>query len=260
MNPIRGCRWRNLPLKVSIITAVYNGESEIVRTLDSVAAQDHQDLEHIVIDGGSGDATVALVRQHGSRVSKCISERDRGVYDAFNKGLRIATGDVIAFLNAGDTYLNGCVVSRMVGVLRNDGVDATFADALIVDRHNERRILRRYSSRPFTPERMRFGLMPAHPSLFMRRAMYEHVGEYDANFRIAGDYELCLRAFLRSSARYCYVPEPMVRMPDGGLSNRGWRTKLEITREMLRACTINAVPTRYLLLSLRFAVKAFELW
>jgi GT2 family glycosyltransferase len=94
----------------------------------------------------------------------------------------------------------------------------------------------------------------------MRRAIYEHVGEYDANFRIAGDYELCLRAFLRSSTRYRYVREPVVRMPDGGLSNRGWRSKLDITQEMLRACRMNAVPTTYLMLSLRFAVKAFELW
>src|SRR6266699_5436859 len=140
---------RNLPLRVSIITAVYNGESEIVRTLDSVAAQDYRDIEHIIVDGGSQDATIPLVRQHGSRVSQCISERDRGVYDAFNKGLRIATGDVIAFLNAGDTYLNRSVVSRMVGVLRSVGVDATFADALIVDRRNEHRVLRRYNSRPF---------------------------------------------------------------------------------------------------------------
>src|SRR5437660_3366263 len=164
-------------LKISIITAVYNGESAIVPTLDSVAAQDHQDLEHIVIDGGSGDATVALVHQHGLRVSKYISERDRGVYDAFNKGLRIATGDAIAFLNAGDTYLNGSVVSRMAGALTSTGVDAAFADTLIVDRRDEQRILRRYSSRLFTPERMRFGLMPAHPSLFMRRAIYERIGE-----------------------------------------------------------------------------------
>ena len=246
-------------MRVSIITAVHNGESEIVRTLDSVAAQDYRDIEHIVVDGDSRDATIPLVRQHGSRVSQCISEPDRGVYDAFNKGLRIATGDVIAFLNAGDTYLDPSVVSRMVGALTSTGVDAAFADTLIVDRRDERRILRRYRSRLFSPERMRFGLMPAHPSLFMRRAIYEQVGEYNTTFRIAGDYELCLRAFLRSSVRYCYVPEPVVRMPDGGLSNRSWRTKLEITREMLRACALNAVPTSSLLLSLRFAVKFFEL-
>jgi glycosyltransferase involved in cell wall biosynthesis len=247
-------------LKVSIITAVHNGESEIVRTLDSVAAQDYRNIEHLVIDGGSRDATIPLVRQHGLRVSQCISEPDRGVYDAFNKGLRVATGDVIAFLNAGDTYLDQRVVSRMVGALSSAGTDATFADTLIVDRRNEQRILRRYSSRLFTPERMRFGLMPAHPSLFMRRAIYESVGEYDATFRIAGDYELCLRAFRRSAARYRYVGEPVVRMPNGGLSNRGWRSKLVITQEMMRACRMNAVPTSYLLLSLRFAVKAFELW
>src|SRR5438046_6501290 len=146
------------PLKVSIITAVYNGESEIVRTLDSVAAQDYRDIEHIIVDGDSRDATIPLVRRHGLRVSQCISERDRGVYDAFNKGLRIATGDVIAFLNAGDTYVDPNVVSRMVGALTSTGVDAAFADTLIVDRRDEQRILRRYSSSLFTHKRMRFGL------------------------------------------------------------------------------------------------------
>ena len=247
-------------MKVSIITAVYNGESEIVQTLDSVATQDYQDIEHIVVDGASRDATLALVRQHGSRVSKCISERDRGVYDAFNKGLRIATGNVIAFLNAGDAYLNRSVVSRMVHVLTGADLDATFADALIVDRHHLQRVLRHYSSRRFAPDRMRFGLMPAHPTLFMRRELYHRVGEYDTSFKIAGDFELCLRAFVRLSARYCYVHEPMVRMPDGGLSNRGWRSKLVTTREMMRACRMNAIPTSYLHLSSRFAIKAFELW
>src|SRR5437773_12542980 len=102
--PGRSALGRSSSLKVSIITAVYNGQSEIVRTLDSVAAQDYRDIEHIIVDGGSRDATIPLVRQHGLRVSQCISKRDRGVYDAFNKGLRSATGDVIAFLNAGDTY------------------------------------------------------------------------------------------------------------------------------------------------------------
>jgi glycosyltransferase involved in cell wall biosynthesis len=248
-----------LAVRVSIITAVRNGESEIVRTLDSVATQDYRDIEHIVVDGDSRDATLELVRLHGARVSQCISEPDGGVYDAFNKGLRVATGEVIAFLNAGDTYLTAAVVSRMVGVMTRAGVDATFADVEIVDPRDEYRVLRYYSSRRFAPARMRFGLMPAHPSLFMRRAVYETVGEYDTTFKIAGDYELCLRAFVRSSARYRYVHELIVRMPGGGLSNRGWRSKLAITREMMLACKMNAVSTSYLLLSMRFAMKAFEL-
>ncbi len=245
--------------KVSIITAVYNGESSIVSTLNSVATQNYSEIEHIVIDGGSIDSTAALVREHGDHVACFVSESDAGVYDAFNKGLRLATGDVIAFLNCGDTYTSANVVSRMVKPLCQVDTQAAFGDVLIVDAQDTNRVIRRYSSKMFSPEKMAFGLMPAHPSLFIRRELYMQAGEFNSKFRIAADYELCLRIFLKESAKYEYVNEATVRMPTGGLSNRGWRSKLTITREMRQACAMNNIDTNFAKLCLRFPLKLLEM-
>ncbi len=246
-------------MKVSIITAVLNGEKSIVSTLESVAMQDHADIEHIIIDGGSTDATLERVKAHGGRVACVISESDRGAYDAFNKGLRAANGEVIAYLNSGDSYVSLGAVSMMAGILSTGSVQAVFGDVLIVDSEENSRVVRRYSSKHFSPKTMRYGLMPAHPTLFMRREVYRAIGEYDSQFRIAGDFELCVRAFVCRNTAFCYVPEPLVRMPSGGLSNRGWRSKWEITREMRRACRLNGLSTNWLLLCLRFPLKMAEM-
>lgn len=246
-------------MKVSIITAVRDGESTILATLNSVAIQDHSEIEHIVIDGHSRDSTAALVRQSGVRVAKFVSEPDAGVYEAFNKGLKLATGDVIAFLNSGDTYISTNVVSRMVEMFSSAQVQAAFADVLIVHFQDWNRIIRRYSSKRFSPKSMVYGLMPAHPSLFLRREVYQRVGEYNSRFRIAGDFELCLRVFLGGSTPYRYLNDAIVRMPTGGLSNRGWRSKLTITREMYDACAANGISTSYPKLCLRFPLKFLEM-
>jgi glycosyltransferase involved in cell wall biosynthesis len=246
-------------VKISIITAVYNGAASIAATLQSVAQQDHKEIEHIVVDGASTDSALDVIRENNSRVARLISEPDAGAYDAFNKGLRCATGDAIAFLNCGDTYTSASVVSRMARILSLDCIEAVFADVLVVDSHDRRRVIRRYSSKRFSPKSMIYGLMPAHPSLFLRREVYERVGEYNSNFRIAGDFELCLRVFLTPSIRYRYLNEAVVNMPTGGLSNRGWRSTLTITREMSRACTMNNVKTSFAKLCLRLPLKVLEL-
>lgn len=246
-------------MRVSIITAVLNGASSIGRTLDSVAEQDYVDIEHIVADGDSKDATLEIVRASGAKSARIITGQDAGVYAAFNKGLRAATGDVIAYLNAGDCYDSPTVVSKMMLALKTFAVEAVFADVLIVDPEQRSRVVRRYSSKKFSPSAMGYGLMPAHPTLFFRREVYAAAGEYDPRFRIAGDFEFCLRAFVRRNTSYRYIPEPLVRMPSGGISNRGWRSKLEITREMLRACRLNGISTNWAKLSLRFPMKIAEL-
>jgi glycosyltransferase involved in cell wall biosynthesis len=246
-------------VRVSIITAVLNGAPSIVRTLESVAEQDHPDIEHIVADGGSKDGTLAIVRASNGGAARVISGPDDGVYAAFNKGLRMATGDVIAYLNCGDSYESRSVISTVIRSLTTHNVEATFADILIVDPDRRSRVVRRYSSKRFSPKAMSYGLMPAHPTLFLRRQVYDAVGEYDPGFRIAGDFEFCLRAFVRRNTSYRYIPEALVRMPSGGLSNRGWRSKLEITDEMHRACRLNNVSTNWVKLCLRFPLKLAEL-
>jgi glycosyltransferase involved in cell wall biosynthesis len=246
-------------MKVSVITAVFNGATSIAATLSSVAAQDHPSIEHIIIDGASRDSTVAQVHKNATAIVQLFSGPDFGVYDAFNKGLRHATGDVIAFLNCGDTYVSQSVVSTMVKILSADRIQAAFADVLIVDSGDSNRVIRRFSSKRFSPKCMFYGLMPAHPSLFLRREVYQRAGEYDATFRIAGDFELCLRVFLAASTPYRYLNEAIVRMPTGGLSNRGWRSKLTITQEMVKACAMNNVKTTFAKLCLRFPLKLLEM-
>jgi glycosyltransferase involved in cell wall biosynthesis len=246
-------------MKISIITAVYNGAERITKTLHSVAQQDYGSIEHIVVDGASTDDTVGQVHASGARVARVICEPDSGVYDAFNKGLRAATGDVIAFLNAGDTYASQRVISRIAEELTSSRTQAVFADLMIVDEHDESRVVRIYRSKYFTPNTMAYGFMPAHPTLFLRREVYQKVGEYDTRYRIAGDFEMCLRIFVARSTRYKYIPQPLVRMPRGGLSNSGWRSKWEITREMRQACAACGLRTNTAKLLLRLPVKLLEM-
>lgn len=244
-------------MKISIITAAYNAANSIRATLDSVAEQDHPDIEHIVVDGASPDGTAAVVKAYGRRVAALISEPDAGVYDAFNKGLARATGEAIGFLNAGDTYLSPRAVSTLAAHMRAD-VGAVFADLLIVDEHDPSRVVRRYDSGRFSPRMLPYGVMPAHPTLFLRREVYRSAGGYDTRFRIAGDFDLCLRVFHKRRIGYRHIPQALVRMPRGGLSNRGWRSKRDITLEMRRACMLRGVRTNMLKLCLRFPLKALE--
>lgn len=248
-------------MKVTVITAVRNAESAIGATLDSVAAQTLPDVEHIVVDGASTDRTLETVRRHGARVSRVLSEPDRGVYDAYNKGLALATGDVVGFLNAGDVYASDSVLERVVRELRSPGTRAVFGDVLIVDPAERSRVLRHYRSGRFTPSRLAYGISPAHPTLYMDRDVYRRFGGYDPSYVIAGDFELCVRVFLQGRTRYRHLPEVLVLMSSGGISDRGWRGKWQNTKEMRRACTSNGVPTSLLKLSTRLPVKIGEmLW
>jgi glycosyltransferase involved in cell wall biosynthesis len=251
-------------VKVTVITAVYNGCESIGASLASVAAQDYGNVEHIVVDGASTDGTLEVVRQAAIPGLRIHSEKDTGVYQAFNRGLRMASGEAIVFLNAGDVYSSSSALSTMMAALMASGRDAVYGDVAITHQPKAQhevagRILRRYSSRKFKPSRMSFGLMPAHPTLLLRRGVYERVGPFDERYRIAGDFEFCLRAFLTHQISSEYLPQMLVVMPTGGLSNRGWRSKWEITMEMRRACANNGVPTSIGRLCLRFPWKVVEL-
>jgi glycosyltransferase involved in cell wall biosynthesis len=240
-------------VKVSIVTAVYNGASAIGATLDSVAAQDYADLEHVIIDGGSKDATLDVVRAKSARVGTLISERDAGVYDAFNKGLAHAKGEWIGFLGAGDRFADAHSVSRLIAAANAASADAVFSDMAIVA--DDGRVVRRYDSNCFSPRRIAYGYMPAHPTLLIRRSVYEKFGEYDTSYRIAGDFEFVARAFADGGTRFVHVPEILVLMQHGGLSNSGLRSAWVITREMRRACRQNHISTGWLRLLMRLPVK-----
>lgn len=241
-------------MKVSIITAVRNAAASIGATLDSVNSQDYPDVEHVIVDGASTDDTMRVVTERSRRLGLTVSEKDRGVYDAFNKGLALARGEWIGFMGAGDRFAHPGAISRLIDATRAERVDAVFSDMKIVDPH-DRHVIRNYRSGSFTPARIGSGYMPAHPTLLLRRSVYERFGTFDIGYRIAGDFEFIVRAFARNQTPYTYVPESLVEMDDGGLSNRGLRSKWLITREMRRACRAHGVSSGWLRLLMRLPVK-----
>jgi glycosyltransferase involved in cell wall biosynthesis len=247
-------------LKVSLVTAVYNGVGTVARTIESIAAQTYSEIEHVVVDGASKDGTAALVSSLGSRNLKLISERDTGVYDAFNKGIRLATGDVIGLLNCGDTYFTSESVARVVSAFADSSVRGVYGDVLIVDEQDTSVAVRRYSSARFRPKMLAYGIMPAHPTFFLRRSVYDEFGLYDTSYRIAGDFEFVARVFSKTGIQYRYLQEVLVRMPRGGLSTSGPRASWRITREIRRACAANGIRTNYLKLFSRFAMKLSEFY
>ena len=245
-------------VKVTIITVVYNGAQTIATALQSVATQTYPNIEHIVIDGGSSDGTVEILENYRAGLAKVISEPDSGIYDAMNKGLRRATGEIIGLLNADDRYEHPRVVEKIVEHLRTSDVDAVFGDAVFVDSRRSDAIVRRYSSRYFRPARIAWGWMPAHPTLFLKRDVYDKHGYFKTDFKIAGDFEFVARVFWRTGIRYAYLPEVFVRMNIGGISGSGWAGTMLLNREVLRACRENGIRTNMLKISSKYFLKMFE--
>lgn len=245
-------------MKISIITVAFNAAHTIADTLESVAGQTHSEIEHIVVDGASTDGTLDVVRRHGQRVARLVSEPDHGIYDAMNKGIRLATGDVIGFLNADDMYPDTGVLARVSAVLEREKLDALFGDAEFVSSARPDQPVRRYRSERFRPDRIAWGWMPAHPTLFLRRRVYERFGMFRTDYRIAGDFELVARMFHGGTLRYRHVPEVLVRMRTGGVSTGGWRNTILLNREVLRACRENGIQTNLPKILSKYPAKLLE--
>lgn len=245
-------------MKFSVITVCFNNAATIAETLDSVAAQTCSNVEHIVIDGASHDGTQDIVAAKGSRVSHHVSEPDAGIYDAMNKGVALASGDVICMLNADDVYAGDHVLSVVERQMRAHGLDALLGDVAYVNPSNPGRPVRRYDSGRFSPNRISWGWMPAHPALFLRRMVYERTGPFRTDYRIAGDFEFVVRAFKDGHLRYAHWPEVLVMMRTGGVSTAGWRNTLLLNHEVLRACRENGIPTNMFKLLSKYPVKLLE--
>ena len=248
----------NSPLKISLVTVCFNSARTLEAALASVAAQKWADREHIVIDGGSKDGTLEIIERWRPALAYAISEPDRGIYDAMNKGLARATGDVVAFLNSDDRYIDGEVLGEVAQAFASADVDAVFGDVDFVRPGAPDRVVRRYSSARFTPERLKTGLLPAHPALFVRRSVFDRVGPFNADYHIAGDFEFVVRAFGDGRLRYKYLPRVMVRMQTGGASTAGLRSTIKLNAEILRACRENGIRTNALQLAMRYPAKLTE--
>jgi len=245
-------------IRISVITVAFNAARTIGDTLASVAGQTFPDIEHIVVDGASTDGTLEIIERHGTPVARLISEPDQGIYDAMNKGLRVVTGDIIGFLNADDVYAAPDVLAGVAAIMAAEKLDALFGDAEFVSPGRPDRPVRRYRSDRFCPERIAWGWMPAHPTLFLRREVFERFGLFKTDYRIAGDFELVARIFHGGTLLYRHLPEVLVRMRTGGVSTGGWRNTFLLNHEVLRACRENGIDTNLFKILSKYPRKLLE--
>lgn len=242
-------------MKVSIITVSFNSAKTIADTIESVLSQDFPNIEYIIVDGNSSDGTVNIIRQYENRISKWISEKDQGMYDAMNKGIAMATGDVIGILNSDDVYMNKHVVSELMQLLEKTKAQLVFADLILVDQNDDAKVLRYYDSSHFHPDKFRFGWMPAHPTVFVKRELYQLVGPFATDYQIAADYEMLIRMLAVNKATYAYLPKPVVRMRSGGASTSGISRNWILNQEIVRACKKNGIYSNMAMLMLKIPAK-----
>ena len=250
-------------MKISIITATYNSGKTVGDTLKSVLAQTYHDYELLVVDGASKDNTLEVVKKMEPLFEgrmRYISEPDKGIYDAMNKGIRMATGDVIGILNSDDFYTSDDALACIAWTLENEKVDAVYGDIHYVDDEDLKKCVRYYSSKPFRRWMMRLGFMPAHPSFYCRKEVYEKYGAFDAeNYRVAADFENLLRLIFVNKIKTHYINKDFVTMRTGGASNSGLESHKRIMRDHLKALKKNGVYSNIFLLGLRYLYKIGEI-
>lgn len=250
-------------MKISVITATWNSGATVRDTIESVLRQDYPDVEHIIVDGGSRDNTLDIVREYepkyGNRL-RYISEPDKGIYDAMNKGLAMASGDVVGILNSDDFYTSDNVLSQVADIMQdNPHIDAVYGDIHYVNDSDLSRCIRYYSSAKFRRWKMRMGWMPAHPSFYCRRKIYERYGNFDISFKIGADFENLLRLIYVNRINTQYLPIDFVTMRSGGASTSGLKSHKQILNDHLRAYRKNGVHSNVLLESFRYIAKVNEL-
>jgi len=248
-----------MSIRISVITVCYNSAATVRETLLSVAEQTHPDIEHIIVDGGSSDATLSLVQQYRRHSGPLISEPDRGIYDAMNKGLALATGEVVGFLNSDDVYADAGVLSRIAETFATPAADACYGDLVYVAASRPDRVVRYWRSRAYRPGLCRRGWMPAHPTFYVRREAYQRYGGFDESLRIAADFEICLRLLEVHRLPVIYLPGVLVKMRTGGASNSSLRNVIRSNREVAKALHKHGYPAGLLLIVLKLASKLAQL-
>ena len=248
-------------MKISIITATFNSGKTVGDTFMSVLNQTYNDYELIVVDGGSKDDTVDILRHYelifNGRM-KWISEPDRGIYDAMNKGIAMATGDVVGILNSDDFYTSNGILRKVAITMQDKNIDAVYGDVHYVHDNDLGKCVRYYSSKPFRRVWMRFGFMPAHPSFYCRREVYERYGTFDLSYKVAADFECLLRLIFVNRIRTKYLPVDFVTMRTGGASTRGFASHKQIMRDHQLAFKRNGVYSNVIMECMRYIYKIFE--
>ncbi len=234
-------------MKISIITITYNSENTVEDTIRSVVDQDFPDIEYIIVDGKSTDKTVDIINRYAAHVDKFVSEKDKGLYDALNKGIALATGEVVGMLHSDDVYADKNVISRVAQTFAIDpGTDAVYADLVFVDRSDTSKVLRTWKAGEYEKDAFVKGWMPPHPTFFLKRSAYEKYGGFNLDLKLSADYELMLRMIHKHSLRIKYLPETIVMMRMGGISNTSFFVKLKANMEDKMAWKVNDLKPGFL--------------
>jgi glycosyltransferase involved in cell wall biosynthesis len=228
-------------MKISVITVAFNSAKTIVDTLSSVAAQTYPNIEHIVVNGASTDETLSLVCNHSNPNIRLFSEPDKGIYDAMNKGLVQATGEVVGFLNSDDFYADAAVLEKIANAFQDPAVDACYARLVYVTQDNSR-VVRYWKSKPFIRGYFGKGWCPAHPTFYVRKSVIDRLGYFDQSYKLSADVEFMMRYLEIGQIRAVYIPHVLVRMRLGGATNESWKNIVQQNKEIFAALRKNGVP------------------
>lgn len=238
-------------MKVSIITVTYNSEAHLEQTIKSVIEQTYKDIEYIIIDGDSTDNTKKIIGKYQPNITRFISEKDSGIYDALNKGLEMASGDIIGILHSDDFYEHERVIEHVVASFKQNKADALYANLYYVDAGNTKKIIRKWKSGIYQPNSFKFGWMPPHPTFFVRKNVYERLGKFNLNFKTSADYELMLRFIHKHHIKLAYLNEYIVRMRVGGQSNASFNNRILANMEDRKAWEVNQLKPYFFTLWLK---------
>lgn len=247
-------------MKVSIITITYNSELTLRDTIDSVVTQSYNDIEYIIVDGGSKDNTLNIVKSYEEKISKIISEKDNGLYDALNKGIKLATGEVIGLIHSDDFYNNTNVIQHVVNAFKSSQADAIYADLYYVDKDDTSKIFRKWKSGNYKHGMFVNGWMPPHPTFFAKREVYQKYGGFNLQLKSAADYELMLRLIHKHQIKLAYLPEFIIKMRVGGKSNVTLKNRIRANQEDRKAWVINGLKPRFYTLYAKPLRKIIQLF
>lgn len=240
-------------MKISVITSVYNNKETIAEAIESVLSQSYDDIEYIIVDGASQDGTVEVIKKYADKLTTFVSEPDKGIYDGLNKGVALATGDVVGFLHSDDLFQDENVVAKIAEAFKSGDVDSVYGDLTYVTKEDTSKVIRYWKSGTFSMRKLQNGWMPPHPTFYVKRKVYEAYGAFDTGFRIAADYDSILRFLGREGITTRYIPEVLVKMRVGGASNRSLKNIIMKTREDIRALQNNNVGHLGTLISKNFS-------
>ena len=246
--------------KVSIITITYNSEETLIETIDSVLNQTYKNIEYIIVDGASTDDTVSIVHSYKDKITKFVSEKDKGLYDALNKGISMATGDVVGILHSDDFYTNHHVIQNVVNAFKTGNADAVYADLFYVDKDDTHKIHRKWKSGHYKHGMFRHGWMPPHPTFFVKREIYEKYGHFNLDLVSAADYELMLRFIHKHQIKLAYLPEFIIKMRVGGKSNLNLKNRIRANKEDRKAWKINGLKPYFYTTYLKPLRKIIQLF